>query len=73
MSVSNNVFPVDLNTGFPMPPAEIVDLNTYPEISAEVAGLPDFNWSSSNSYSAEHSQNWVSWLIFFSCFHWNLF
>ncbi|KAL5103485.1 hypothetical protein TcWFU_001972 [Taenia crassiceps] len=66
MSSSNNVFPVDLNTGFPIPPAEIVDLNTYPEISAEVAGLPDFSWSNSNSYSTEHSQNWLQPISLFT-------
>uniref|UniRef100_A0A0R3WFZ5 Protein krueppel n=1 Tax=Taenia asiatica TaxID=60517 RepID=A0A0R3WFZ5_TAEAS len=66
MSGSNNVFPVDLNAGFPVPPAEIVDLNTYPEISAEVAGLPDFSWSNSNSYSAEHSQNWLQPISLFT-------
>ncbi|CDS36743.1 zinc finger C2H2 type [Echinococcus multilocularis] len=66
MSGSNNVFPVDLNAGFPMPPAEIVDLNTYPEISAEVSDLPDFSWSNSNSYSAEQSQNWLQPISLFT-------
>ncbi|VDL11689.1 unnamed protein product [Hymenolepis diminuta] len=53
---ANSEYGVQMETDFGMPPVEVVDLNTYP---VEVTSLTDINWSNSDSYAADHNQNWL--------------
>ncbi|VDO07742.1 unnamed protein product [Rodentolepis nana] len=53
---TNSGYGVQMETDFGIPPVEVVDLNTYP---VEITSPTDINWSSSDSFGVDQSQNWL--------------